>query len=77
MTGTKSKISRDFSNMLSSQGLAPGCVPSCLQAAYAPFSSALAGLTGMAQALYEVIAIGAVTRLGEVEAYICCRCVEF
>lgn len=45
-----------------------------LQAAFAPFSSALAHESHLAHALYEIISIGAATTLGELEAYMGCRC---
>jgi hypothetical protein len=44
-----------------------------MQAAYTPFKSALRDVSHMAHALYEVISIGVVSELCEVEAYIACR----
>jgi hypothetical protein len=43
------------------------------QAAYAPFRSALADELHLAHALYEIISIGQVRKLEEVEAYMTCR----
>lgn len=43
------------------------------QAAYAPFRSALAEEVHLAHALYEIISIGQVRKLEDIEAYMTCR----
>lgn len=58
--------------LLDAVDVVPSCV--CPQAAFTPFRSALGDMVHLAHALYEVVAIGAVTRLEEVEAYMACRC---
>jgi hypothetical protein len=43
------------------------------QAAYTPFRSALSDELHLAHALYEIVSIGQVRRLDEIEAYMTCR----